>query len=123
MSFFSFHSVNHNITVRKYQRRSTFHLIDDSVDRFKDCTFLQEIYETTIKREQSKILDETRVENEQERRVYMRWVGTDEVVNDRVHEVGREGRGEAGQQAEEGDEPEFRRRITARAPCNQGSSG
>ena len=37
------------------------------------------------------------------------WVGTDEVSGDRVRGVDREWRGEAGQEAEEGDEPEFRR--------------
>lgn len=34
---------------------------------------------------------------------------TDEVAGDHVRGVDREGRDEAGQEAEEGDEPEFRR--------------
>ena len=34
-------------------------------------------------------------------------VGTDEVAGDHVRGVDREGRGEGGQEAEEGDEPEF----------------
>jgi hypothetical protein len=37
--------------------------------------------------------------------------GTDELAGDRVSRVHREGRGEAGQEAEEGDEPVFTKEI------------
>jgi hypothetical protein len=93
----------------KHRRRSTVHLTDGSVDRFKDRTCLQETLETTTKGEQFRISSETGAENRQERRGGAWWVGTDEVAGDHVRGVDREGRDEAGHEAEEGDEPEFRR--------------
>lgn len=82
------------------------------MDRFKDRTCLQETLGTTTKGEQFRISEETG-ENGDERGGQGRraggWVGTDEVAGDRVRGVDREGRGEAGQEAEEGDEPEFSR--------------
>lgn len=65
--------------------------------------------ETTTKGEQFRISSETGAENRQERRGGAWWVGTDEVAGDHVRGVDREGRDEAGHEAEEGDEPEFRR--------------
>lgn len=49
------------------------------------------------------------------------WVGTDEVAGDRVRGVDRKGRGEAGQEAEEGDKPEFSR--LKRKSISSGSNG
>lgn len=79
------------------------------MDRLKNRAGLQEAFEPELKKrcQTTPQLGQMRQRRTERRMRGGVEVRTDEVAGDRVRGVGGDGRGEAGQKAEQGDEPEF----------------
>lgn len=79
------------------------------MDRLKNRAGLQEAFEPELKKrcQTTPQLGQMRQRRTERRMRGGFEVRTDEVAGDRVRGVGGDGRGEAGQKAEQGDEPEF----------------